>query len=122
MRNPQKGPNMARRVSTRWAARIGLASLSSLVLVTGAMALSAPAQAASANPYAPAYGHAYRHGAIPTRSVNDQMRAYQAAHPGAVPAVGSGPLHYGGGVDGIGVTTGAPKVDLVFSGSQWGTT
>src|SRR5262249_27073722 len=28
---------------------------------------------------------------------------------------------YGGGVDGIGVTTGAPKVYLVFWGTQWGT-
>ena len=32
---------------------------------------------------------------------------------------GSGALVYGGGVDGIGVTTGAPKLYLVFWGSQW---
>jgi hypothetical protein len=30
-------------------------------------------------------------------------------------------LAYGGGVHGIGVTTGAPRVYLVFWGSQWGT-
>jgi hypothetical protein len=30
-------------------------------------------------------------------------------------------LMYGGGVDGIGVTTGSPKVYVVFYGSQWGT-
>ncbi|HLJ98902.1 MAG TPA: hypothetical protein VKU39_03225 [Streptosporangiaceae bacterium] len=30
-------------------------------------------------------------------------------------------LQYQGGIDGIGVTTGAPKVYLVFWGSQWGT-
>jgi hypothetical protein len=36
-------------------------------------------------------------------------------------ASGSGVLHYGGAVDGIGVTTGPPKVYLVFYGSQWGT-
>ncbi|MGI5240723.1 putative Ig domain-containing protein [Dactylosporangium sp. CA-139066] len=115
---------MPRRESPRWAARIGLASLSALTLAIGTVALSTPAQAASANPYAPAYGHPYRHGALPTRPVNDQMRSYQAAHPdaAAIPAVGSGPLHYGGGVDGIGVTTGAPKVYLVFYGSQWGST
>jgi hypothetical protein len=34
---------------------------------------------------------------------------------------GTGQLSYGGGVDGIGVTTGAPKVYLIFWGSQWGT-
>ncbi|MFG2041671.1 putative Ig domain-containing protein [Dactylosporangium sp. NPDC048998] len=118
---------MTRPVSPRWAARIGLASLSSLTLVTGAIvALAAPAQAAPPNPYSPAYAHPYRHGAVPTREVNDQMRGYEAAHPGtaapATPAVGSGNLRYGGGVDGIGVTTGAPKVYLVFYGSQWGTT
>jgi len=40
--------------------------------------------------------------------------------PDAV-TVGSGQLSYGGGVDGIGVTTGPPKVYLIFWGSQWGT-
>jgi len=49
------------------------------------------------------------------------MRSYQVTHAiSPVPEVGSGPLHYGGAVDGIGVTTGAPKVYLVFYGSQWG--
>jgi hypothetical protein len=33
---------------------------------------------------------------------------------------GTGPLYYGGGVDGISVTTGPPRVYLVFWGSQWG--
>jgi len=113
---------MSHRVS-RQAARIGLASVSALTLVIGALAISGQAQAASTNPYAPAYGHPYRHGATPTRSVNDQMRSYQATHDvAAVPAVGSGPLLYGGAIDGIGVTTGAPKVYLVFYGSQWGST
>jgi len=36
-------------------------------------------------------------------------------------ASGRGQLKYGGGIDGIGVTTGSPKVYLVFWGSQWGT-
>src|SRR3954465_4759082 len=36
-------------------------------------------------------------------------------------ASGSGKLTYGGAVDGIGVTTGAPEVYLVFYGTQWGT-
>jgi serine protease len=44
---------------------------------------------------------------------------------GAVPPLSevglaaSGPLRFGGGVDGIGVVTGAPRVFLVFWGAQW---
>jgi hypothetical protein len=37
------------------------------------------------------------------------------------PAAGRGPLRFGGGRDGIGVTTGHPEVFLVFWGSPWGT-
>ena len=111
---------MARTVSGRWAVRAGLACLSSLAVTAALMALSTPAHAATANPFSPAYGHPYRHGAVPTRAVNDQMRGYQAAHPNAVPNAASN-LNYGGGVDGIGVTTGAPRAYLVFWGSQWGT-
>ena len=36
-------------------------------------------------------------------------------------ASGSGQLTYHGGSSGVGVTTGAPRVYLVFWGSQWGT-
>jgi hypothetical protein len=112
---------MANSVSRRWAARAALALLSSLVLAAGLAALATPAQAAATNnPFSPAYGHPYRHGAVPTRSADEQMRSYQAAHPDAVPDA-AGNLSYGGGVDGIGVTTGAPKVYVVFWGSQWGT-
>ncbi len=110
---------MARSVFARWAPRAGLACLSSLVLAAGLFAPSAPAQAAVSNPFSPAYGHPYRHGVVPTRAVNDQMRSYQAVHPNVVPNA-AGDLSYGGAVDGIGVTTGAPRVYLVFWGSQWG--
>jgi hypothetical protein len=73
-----------------------------------------------ANPYSPAYGHPYRHGAVPTRELNTQMHRWEAQTRGARPTQ-SKKLSYGGGVDGIGVTSGgAPKVYLVFYGSQWG--
>lgn len=39
----------------------------------------------------------------------------------ATAATGTGNLSYGGGNGGVGVTTGVPKVYLVFWGSQWGT-
>jgi serine protease len=73
------------------------------------------------NPYSPAYGHAYRHGAVPTRELNTQMHRWEAQTKGARPTQAK-TLSYGGGVDGIGVTSGGTeKVYLVFYGSQWGT-
>src|SRR5882762_8478663 len=73
------------------------------------------------NPYAPAYDHAYRHGAVPTREALQRMRAWEAARRAAGPLdlLGLNTLSYGGGIDGIGVTSGTPKVYLVFYGSQW---
>jgi serine protease len=80
-------------------------------------ALLAHAHAAD-NPYSPAYNHSYRHGVVPTREAQQQMQAY--AQSQAPQAGGVNTLSYGGGVDGIGVTSGTPKVYLVFWGSQWG--
>jgi serine protease len=54
-----------------------------------------------------AQGHAYRHGVVPRRH----------AFAGAT---STNNLSYGGAIDGVGVTTGAPRVYLVFWGSQWG--
>lgn len=57
---------------------------------------------------APAAG-TYRHGEVP-------MLGTSAPHA----ASSGGNLIYQGGNDGVGVTTGAPKVYLVFWGNQWG--
>lgn len=70
------------------------------------------------NPYSPANGHAYRHGAVPTIGQLNKMKAYQNAHPDVT---GPNTLSFGGGIDGIGVTSGTPKIYLVFYGTQWGT-
>ncbi|WP_051366983.1 hypothetical protein [Hamadaea tsunoensis] len=43
------------------------------------------------------------------------------AHAAAAARPNRNNLSYGGGVDGIGVTTGSPRVYVVFYGSQWGT-
>jgi serine protease len=40
--------------------------------------------------------------------------------PGAVPSTSPDNLQYGGGTDGIGVTTGKPQVYIVYWGSDWG--
>ncbi|GAA0695981.1 PKD domain-containing protein [Dyella marensis] len=99
-----------------------------LALSGGAIAAggspAAAGQAASsqvANPYAPNYDHPYRHGAVPTREAHAQMKQWAAFHLATPAATGTQTLSYGGGIDGIGVTSGTPKVYLVVYGSQWGT-
>jgi len=82
-----------------------------LVAVATAASLSvvaAPtAQAASTAAAARGSGH---HGKV----------VMHTPHAASAARVRVRPLTYGGGVDGIGVTTGAPKVYLIFWGSQWG--
>ena len=93
--------------------------------IFGVQATSAAATSATtSNPYSPALGHAYRHGVVPTIQQLAKMKAWAAGHIGigGLPVnFGSETLSYGGGVDGIGVTSSTPKIYLVFWGSQWGT-
>src|SRR5213078_2415338 len=96
-------------------------TLAAAALTFGAVAAVLPAQASDANPYSPLAGHPYRHGAVPTVDASQRMATVRAAHPPAAGALSAENLTYGGAVDGIGVTTGKPKVYLVFWGSQWGT-
>jgi serine protease len=83
---------------------------------TGQSAAPAPVS----NPYSPAYQHPYRHGVTPTIAQFQKMQQWSNQHHQAV-AASANDLNYGGGIDGIGVTTGHEKVYLVFYGSQWGT-
>ncbi|BCL78259.1 hypothetical protein ccbrp13_07240 [Ktedonobacteria bacterium brp13] len=55
---------------------------------------------------------------MPTITQLGKITSYQQAHPAAT---SSNTLYYGGGIDGIGVTSGHEKVYLVFWGTQWGT-
>ncbi|WP_077481684.1 VCBS repeat-containing protein [Rhodanobacter sp. C06] len=73
------------------------------------------------NPYAPAYGHPYRHGAVPTRDAYSQMMQYRALHMPTAATTGPNTLSFGGGYNGVGVTSGIPRVYLVVYGNQWGT-
>ncbi|WP_404630341.1 hypothetical protein [Dyella ginsengisoli] len=107
------------KYSSRWLGIIGAAAL--LGVSAGAMAGAAPGSS-DTNPYSPAYGHAYRHGPVPTREAHDLMRSWAALHAARTSGTASSKLlGFGGGVDGIGVTSGTPKVYLVVYGSQWGT-
>ena len=116
-------PHLSRR---RLAIRSATAAFAAAVAVAG-MAVAAGGASASArpaapvtNPYSPAYHHSYRHGVTPTRSQYQKMRQWAASHHQAA-ALSANDLNYGGGIDGIGVTTGHEQVYLVFYGSQWGT-
>jgi serine protease len=92
------------------------------LVLASAAALAAQTPAATAiNPHSPQYQHPYRHGAVPTREAHALMRAWLQANTASTQATGAETLSYGGGVDGIGVTSGTPKVYLVVYGSQWGT-
>jgi serine protease len=112
------------------------ASAATLAAATAAQAGGAPEAVAAGHPrvtdpYAPSYHHLYRGGAVPTRGAAARMAGWARQHPGAVaasPAATGGAgaasannVRYGGGNDGIGVTTGDQRVYLVFFGSQWGT-
>lgn len=72
------------------------------------------------NPYSPTHNHRYRRGVIPDQETWKKMRNYGRQFGTAT--VNSKVLVYGGGINGIGVTSGTPKVYLIFWGSQWGTT
>jgi hypothetical protein len=102
------------------SAILGLTSLAAFA-VAGLAAVDPAAAASATNPYLPSNGHSYRHGAVPTREQHAKIKDYAAKHQAAIAAIGSQTLSFGGGVNGIGVTSGTPKVYLVFWGTQWGT-
>jgi hypothetical protein len=90
-----------------------------LVVSFGVLGLALAAPAIASAKAAPKYsnGHAYRHGAVPIRGHQHTVPFNQ---PGT-PAASANDLRYGGGIDGVGVTTGTERVYVVFWGSQWGT-
>lgn len=86
------------------------------------LAQSANTQSEIINPFSPAAGHPHRHGVVPTREAHANMKNWAANHKSAtIAATGTQTLAFGGGVNGIGVTSGTPKVYLVVLGTQWGT-
>jgi serine protease len=93
----------------------------SLISLLGVGAVTAAAAAGTPNPNSPQYKHAYRHGAVPTREAHALMKSWVQANGISPMVTGAETLSYGGGIDGIGVTSGTPRVYLVVYGSQWGT-
>jgi len=97
---------MDARKASRYGALTGLVAAAALV---GGMA------AATASPASPASSPVHAHGVLPT------VAKVQASRAHVNPAITSKTLQYGGGIDGIGVTSGKEKVYIVFWGTQWGT-
>ncbi|MBV9821426.1 MAG: hypothetical protein JO144_04220, partial [Actinobacteria bacterium] len=99
---------MDARKASRFGALTGLVAAAAMV---GGMSA---AQAGTGTPAAtPAHGPKVMH---------TVAKAKAARAAGASTALTSSTtLQYGGGVDGIGVTTGKEKVYIVFWGTQWGT-
>lgn len=89
-------------------------------MIAGLTLASLPAQATVTNPNSPAYQHPYRHGVLPTREAHAKMQAWIKANSPRTATTGTETLSFGGGVNGIGVTSGTPRVYLVVFGSQWG--
>lgn len=86
-------------------AALGAAIIATVALGTTISAAPAHAQSAGVA--------SYRHGLLPMLG--------QQGSATKTPAISATDLHFRGGISGVGVTTGAPRVYLVFWGSQWGT-
>jgi hypothetical protein len=99
--------------SRRGRIAAAVAVLAAAGVVTPALAVAGPVDTVT-----DATSHAYRHGLVPTLEHTAQGESNKAL---GLPILGLQNLSYGGGNGGVGVTTGAPKVYLVFWGSQWGT-
>jgi serine protease len=95
-----------------------------LALMAGFASASLMAQSSgnqTINPYSPATDHSYRRGVIPTKDAHDKMESWRRTNAASTAASTSNTLSYGGSIDGIGVTSGTPKVYIVVYGTQWGT-
>src|SRR5205823_3000281 len=115
--------NGRNHVNTVKHMRVSRPALAAAAVIGGlgvGAALSADDLRLADNPFAPAYGHEYRHGAVPTREARLHMDEWDRVHGASAARLRRNTvLVFGGGIDGIGVTSGTPKVYLVFYGSQW---
>ncbi len=97
-----------------------LTAVGTLVL-SGAAAQASQAPTGSSTTTAAGFAP-YRHGWVPLRGAQATGTSGNSAHVAAGQLSGtSNDLSYQGGIDNVGVTSGAPQLYLVFYGSQWGT-
>ena len=106
---------MPRNTSTiRRAAKVTLVAAAAAALTAAAIPAATASSGGTTKTVLDA-AHPWRHGLVPTV---EGAKNKALGLPG-LPSLTN--LSYGGGTNGVGVTTGAPKVYLVFWGSQWGT-
>ncbi|MCU1602268.1 MAG: hypothetical protein JWO22_2977 [Frankiales bacterium] len=111
---------MSRTLVSRHRTRLGATTAAAALLSAASLVLAAPAQAAPRS--TSSSDHPSGHGQAKVYPTKEFATSHRSGGPKAAAAAsGSGPLTYGGAVDGIGVTTGPPKTYVVFWGSQWGT-
>ncbi|MFE9425739.1 hypothetical protein ACFYNO_22540 [Kitasatospora sp. NPDC006697] len=96
--------------STNRSARAKALAAFSTLAIAGIAFAATPASASQPGNELAGPSHPYRHGMVQAKGVSPAARPRPSSN-----------LKFGGGVDGIGVTTGPQKVYLVFLGSQWGT-
>lgn len=110
-----------RRVVSSFALATVVAGALSVVLATAAGAVtrgSGTDRSPSTGPLSTfTTGHTYRHGVLPTVA---WQQAHSGSHSGAQSSGSQPLLAFGGGNNGVGVTTGHERVYLVLWGSQWG--
>jgi serine protease len=105
-------PKRARKTLLTAALVAAATAVSGTAIVAGsAQAAVSPAAAAAQL----RSGHPYRHGVVPSLGVSARVYA------GSLQTTSANNLRFGGGISGVGVTTGPERVYLVFWGSQWGT-
>jgi len=85
-------------MNSRKAKQLG--ALTGLVAASALAAGMSAGAATASTPNSPTTGHAYRHGVVPTVDAAKQARKLSPT------ATSSKTLRYGGGIDGIGVTSG----------------
>jgi Putative Ig domain len=105
----------------RYGWLVGLFALSMTTAVTfalngGAAQAASGGKGAASNMASPG-SPSYRHGVVAPEGSSTGSRSAGAAQLAST----ANDLTYGGGIAGVGVTSGAPRVYLVFWGSQWGT-
>jgi hypothetical protein len=103
---------------------LSLAALTTVgtLVVDGGVAQAAAARAGTATVTGTGGWKPYRHGWVPLRGAQVSRPTAAPTHRAAGKLTASASdMTYQGGVDNVGVTTGAPQIYLVFYGSQWGT-
>jgi serine protease len=115
-------------MKNRYGWLVGLIALSMTTAMSLALSGGAAQAAASGSGGSASASPSYRHGEVATKGSTATGSTSTGSTSTGSPTASAlklastaNDLTYGGGIAGVGVTTGKPRVYLVFWGSQWGT-